>query len=459
MTTTDLRPGHPAGATTDQPSWPYRGPFVRVVVASLVSGAAAAAVLVLAAFPGAPEHVTVGTSLLAFAAGWAMLAFLTTRLTSSPQRWAYGLAAFLGVAGAGLLAFAPGDDGLTAAAWIWPPALLALVAWSTRRMRADVPGRSRWLLYPLLAVLGATAIGALGNNITSQVEGNAMAMPGQLYDVGGHRLHLSCTGTGSPTVVLESGLGGNSAAWTPIASAASGTTRVCAYDRAGTGWSDDAARPQDGLAVTADLHRLLSVAGEHGPFVLAGHSTGGVYAMTYAARYPEQVAGLVLLDSASPRQFTVLPDYASQYPMMKRLYGVSPTMARLGILRLVPALSANDIPGNAGKQAGIFSLRPRDLRTARDELSTYHRTFAQAQALTTLGSKPLVVVSASDTLAHTAGWPKAQQQLVDLSGNASHRIAQSTHQGLLDHPTSYPTAVTAIEDVVRAVRTGSAVQR
>lgn len=453
MTTTDIRPGHPAGATATRPVSARRGPFARVVVASLLTGAVGAAALVLAAFPGSPEHITVGTSLLAFAVGWAMLAVLTTRLTSSPQPWAYGLAAFLGVAGAALIALAPGDDGLRAAAWFWPPALLLLVAWSTRRLRADVPGRSRWLLYPVLGVLGLTAIGALSNNIASRLQGEAMDMPGRLYDVGGHRLHLNCTGTGTPGVVLESGLGGNSLAWTPIAAAASRTTRVCAYDRAGTGWSDDAARPQDGLAVTADLHRLLAAAGEGGPFVLVGHSTGGPYVMTYAARYPEQVAGLVLLDSASPRQFTVLPDYASQYPMLQRLYGVSPTLARLGISLAVPALSANEIPGAAGKQAGVFSASPRDLRTARDELSTYRQTFAQARALTTLGSKPLVVVSASDTLVHTAGWPVAQQQLVALSSKASHRIAQSTHQRLLDHPTSFPTAVTAIDDAVRAVRT------
>jgi pimeloyl-ACP methyl ester carboxylesterase len=258
-------------------------------------------------------------------------------------------------------------------------------------------------------------------------------------------------------VVLESGLGGSSPLWAPIADAVSGTTRVCAYDRAGQGWSDDASGPQDSLAVVADLHRLLDVAGEHGPYVLAGHSVGGVYAMTFAARYPDQVAGLVLLDSAGPHQFAVLPAYAGQYAMMTRLYGVAPTLARLGIGQVVPALSANEVPGQAGKQAGAFASSPRSARGARDEVSTYRRSFAQAQALTTLGSKPLVVVTASDTLGNTPGWAVAQQQLTTLSTNAEQRTVRSSHVGLLDHPASYPSSVTAITDVVRAARTGTAV--
>ena len=316
MTSTDLRTPRPSGAPTLQPARTRRGPLVRVVVASVVTGALAAAVLALGVFPGAPEHVTTGIALLAFAAGWAMLAFLTTRKTSSPQRWAYGLAAFLGTAGLALITLAPGDEGLTAAAWIWPPALLLLVTWSVRRMRASLPSRSRWLLYPVLGALGLASVGALIQDVAAVRGAHPMSMPGALYDVGGHRLHLSCTGSGSPTVVLESGLGGSSPLWTPVGDATSATTRVCAYDRAGTGWSDDASRPQDSLAVAADLHRLLAVSGEPGPYVLVGHSTGGVYAMTYAAHYPEQVAGMVLLDSASPWQFTVLPDYATQYSMM-----------------------------------------------------------------------------------------------------------------------------------------------
>jgi hypothetical protein len=168
-------------------------------------GAVGAAVAVVGVVPGASEHVITGATLLAFGVGWAMLGFLSTRMTSTPQRWAYPLAAFLGISGLALVSFAPADGGLTAAAWVWPPVLLVLLGRSVRSMRTSTPGRSRWLLYPVLGVLALASVGALVQNVASLRERSAMAMPGRLYDVGGHRLHLNCTGAGSPTVVLENG--------------------------------------------------------------------------------------------------------------------------------------------------------------------------------------------------------------------------------------------------------------
>jgi pimeloyl-ACP methyl ester carboxylesterase len=456
--TTSLRPPHLAGTAAERSGTEVRGPLARIVIASLVVGALTSAALVLVVFPGASEHVTTGGALLGFAVGWSMLAALSSRMTNSPQRWAYGPGAFLGAAGAALLTLAPGDQSLTAAAWVWPPMLLVLIVWSARRMRASLIGRSRWLLYPVLGVLTVTSLGAVAENVAMQRESSTAAMPGRLFDVGGYRLHLSCIGTGTPTVILESGLGGSSPLWSRIATATASTTRICSYDRAGTGWSDSAPGPRDSVAIAADLHRLLAVAGEAGPYVLVGHSTGGIYAMTYASRYPEQVAGMVLLDSASPRQFSVLPDYASQYPMLTRLYAVRPALYRLGVGRIVPVLSSNEIPGRVGKQASIFAISPRDARAARDEVATYRHAFAQAQGLTSLGSKPLIVVSASETVAGTAGWSRAQQELVSLSANSTRRIAHSSHAGLLDHQGSYQASVTAITDVVHAVRTGTTVR-
>ena len=458
MTTTGLRPSHRSGTPATPPGSASQGPFLRIVFGSLTSGAVVAAVLTLGVFPGAVEHVTTGVALIAFAAGWAMLAALTTRRTTRPQRWAYVPAAFSGIAGLGLVTFAPGDQGMQAVAWMWPPALLVVVTWSAQQARVSMPGRTRWSIYPVLGALTLASLGAFVNGVALQREDVNADMPGVLHDVGGHRLHLSCTGTGSPTVVLESGLGGSSALWARIADGAAVTTRVCVYDRAGQGWSDDAPAPQDSAAIARDLHRLLETAGERSPYVLAGHSTGGVYAMTYAARYGEQVAGLVLLDSASPRQFTVLPAYAGQYELMTRLYGVLPTLTRIGVGRLVPALSANDVPGDPGEQAAAFALSPRSARTARDEVSTFRRAFEQAQELTSLGGKPLVVVSARETLAGTAGWRAAQAQLAALSTNADHRPVASSHGGLLDDVTASDASVSAIADVVGAVRTGSAVR-
>jgi pimeloyl-ACP methyl ester carboxylesterase len=455
MTNTDLRHTHRSGAPTSPDGAATRGPLRRIVVGSLAVSAVGAAGLTVGPFAGAVEHVTTGVVLLAFAAGWAMLAALTIRMTNRPQRWAYVPAGFLAAGGLALVTFAPGDEALTAAAWVWPPALLIVVTWSQRRIRASMPGRTRWLIYPVLGVLSLASVGALVNNVALQRDDITEAMPGALYDVGGHRLHLNCTGTGSPTVVLASGLGGSSPLWARITDGTAATTRVCAYDRAGQGWSDDAPAPQDAAAVAGDLHALLAAAGESGPYVLAGHSTGGVYALAYAARYPEQVAGLVLLDSASPYQFTVLPEYATQYEVMTRLYGVLPTLTRLGVGRLVPALSANDVPGAAGEHAAAFANAPRSARTARDEVSTFRRSFGQAQALTTLGAKPLVVVSASETLTGTAGWEVAQQQLAALSSNSDTRTVTSSHGGVLDNPTASTASIAAIADVVDAVRSDS----
>ena len=210
-------------------------------------------------FAGVTEAVITGSALLGFAAGWAMLALLSTRMTDQPQRWAWVPAATLAATGLGLLATDLGDRGLTAAGWVWPPLLLALAVWMGLRVRRSLAaGSGRWLLYPVVAVTAVAAVGGAVETVGLTSDQGSYAMPGRLYDVGGHRLHLDCTGSGSPTVVLMSGLGGFSAGWTRIAPPVAGTTRVCAYDRAGQGWSEDASERQDGVAAARDLRTLLA---------------------------------------------------------------------------------------------------------------------------------------------------------------------------------------------------------
>jgi len=431
---------------------PDHGPVWRVVAASLMTGFTGALVLTLVVFAGAPEHVITGSALLAFACGWAMLAALSTRLTTQPQRWALAPAALMTVAGLALLVVRPGDRALNAAGWLWPPVGLALAVWTVVQLRRGLSGRVRWLLYPVVAALFVGSVGGMYETVALERDQRSYPAPGELYDVGDHRLHLNCSGSGSPTVVLANGLGESSLIWSRITADVSRTSRVCAYDRAGQGWSDDATGAQDGLAVAADLHGLLERAGENGPYVLVGHSAGGAYSMTYAAQYPDEVAGMVLLDSMSPYEFTVLPDFAAEYSMMRRGLGVLPSVARLGIAQVLPASMFSTLPEPQASQYRAFATSPRQMRNMRDEQSVYRDLFTQAQELTSLDGKPLVVVTVTESLRKTTGWSDAQNQLAALSSNSQHRIIDATHGGMLDDENTFGSSVVAIDDVIQSIR-------
>jgi len=131
--------------------------------------------------------------------------------------------------------------------------------------------------------------------------------PGTFFTVDGARMHLNCTGAGSPTVVLESGLGDDFLQWRKIQPALSQITRVCSYDRAGYGWSDRRPGPRDSIHIADELHSLLEQAGISGPIILMGHSAGGLHIRQYATKYPTNIVGMVFVDASTPAQVNVLP--------------------------------------------------------------------------------------------------------------------------------------------------------
>jgi pimeloyl-ACP methyl ester carboxylesterase len=440
------------GSTTD----PGSGPIARTVIISLLIGVVGALVLTLVVFPGGQENQIIGSTLTAFGAGWAMVAFLSTQFTNRPQTWAYVPAVVMSAIGVATFALASSDDVMSAAGWVWPAVLGGLAVWMGVSIRRSLPGRAAWLLYPVVALLAAAAVGGMVTTVGGQSTADAYPMPGRAYSVNGHQLHLDCTGAGSPTVILENGLGLSSPAWAGIADAVGTTTRVCAYDRAGQGWSQDPAKPQDGRTVANDLHALLAAAGETGPFVLAGHSAGGAYVMTYAATYPDDVAGVVLLDSMSPHQFTLVPSYPGTYEMIRRLYTVLGPLSRIGFGPVL-ADAPGDLPTKAAAELRSMQIRARNYDNARDEASLYRESLEQAQALTSLGAKPLVVVSTTESIQKYPGWSTAQDQIALLSTSRSHRIVDTTHAGLLFEAAGSEASVRAITDVVRAVRSGDPV--
>ena len=182
-------------------------------------------------------------------------------------------------------------------------------------------------LLGLVVVLLALAVaGAIYQAIATELAERAYPPPGEMVDVGGYSLHINCVGQGSPTVVLDGGSGEWSAQWVRVQREVSDTTRVCAYDRAGMGWSEMGPEPRDARQISSELHTLLSKAGIEGPYVLVGHSLGGLSMQTYAARYPDEVAGVALVDSSTePDQFGQRPEARDSYEPQKQSFAVVPS--------------------------------------------------------------------------------------------------------------------------------------
>jgi pimeloyl-ACP methyl ester carboxylesterase len=434
---------------------PSSGPIKRVVAGSVATGLLSALLLTLVVFPGASEHVITGSAMLAFGAGWAMLAVLSARLTSQPQRWARVPAAAMSATGVILVLAHPGDRVLTALSWVWPPVVLALAVWMIGSARRQLRNRgARWLLYPVIAFLALSALGGGYQSIATAVDHSTLAMPGVLVNVSGHDMHLHCSGDGSPTVILNNGLDERSTDWAWVQPAVARGTTVCSYDRAGQAWSTPSTDTPDGLRVARDLHGLLTKAHVAGPYVMVGHSTGGLYAMVFAHRYPNEVAGMVLVDSATPRQMTALPDYPAFYSMGRRGFALLPTFARVGAGQL-GRLSRSPFPLEAGRAERVFALSPGDLRTQRDEFAALPDTFGQAGALTTLGSTPLFVLTAGEGM--QAGWMAEQHVMAGLSTNSVQRTVAATHAELLTDEHAARWSSQAVSAVIQAVRSDSAV--
>jgi pimeloyl-ACP methyl ester carboxylesterase len=156
-------------------------------------------------------------------------------------------------------------------------------------------------------VLSLITLGAVAVAVSSGY--NAIALhrfrahpPGQMYRVDGHRMRIECSGSGSPTIVLDAGLGNDGLIWGGVQPVLAKTTRVCSYDRAGFGWSDALPAPRDADHIAAELHGLLTAAGISGPIVLMGHSIAGMYIRDYTTRYPADIAGLIFVDGSTPLQ-------------------------------------------------------------------------------------------------------------------------------------------------------------
>ena len=260
--------------------------------------------------------------------------------------------------------------------------------------------------------------------------------PGQLVDIGTHRLHLHCAGEGSPTVVFDAALGASSLSWSLVHPAVARMTRACTYDRAGFGWSDAGPLPRTASRIADELHQLLSQGAVPGPFVLVGHSYGGLVMRMFASRHPEEVAGLVLIEPAIPEEWAT--PTSEQQALIRRgvrlcRYGTS--AARNGVaglvsllvkLRAIPAaramvaiVSRGSLRRNdEGILAPIWKLPPE----ARRVLG---RMWTRPKFFEALGSQIEHVCDSATELLRESGEHLGNLQLIVISSATAHerRIA------------------------------------
>jgi pimeloyl-ACP methyl ester carboxylesterase len=275
--------------------------------------------------------------------------------------------------------------------------------------------------------------------------------PGRLVEVEGHRLHLVCVGQGSPTVVLEAGMSDAFAVWARVQPALSETTRVCSYDRAGIGYSDPGPPPRTSLRIVRELHALLGAAGESAPYVLVGHSFGGLNVRAFATEHPAEVAGLVLVDASHEDQSLRFPAEVRQQ-----------TEAALRQVQQLAAKAARGetTPPIVSYMPRSVARRPAWYATLVEELQAWDASTAELRARERSLRVPLVVVSAGrpasigrsrETRRETRRlWDEMQEDLSRLSPVGTRIIARrSGHYIQRQEPR---VVIDAVRQVVEAAR-------
>jgi pimeloyl-ACP methyl ester carboxylesterase len=333
----------------------------------------------------------------------------------------------------------------------------------------------------LFALAGA---GALYQAIASGRRDRRFAHPGLLVDVGGHRLHAICRGDGSPVVLLESGIAASSLSWAVVQPRIATFTRVCAYDRAGLAWSDPPSCPRTFDRIVHELGEVLAHVVDDQRCVLVGHSFGCFVVRAYAARCPERVAGLVLVDPPT-EWLTMTAHRAHMLWGGKHLSRLGALLARLGVVRACLTLLTGGAPAAPRQFVRIFGptaartlerlvgevrklppevhpvvqahwCQPKCFNAMADHLMTLARDGASMAAVTLPREIPVVVISGSDQPPEQIA---AHRMLADSSCAGRHVTAgRSGHWIQFDEPELIVSIVRELVESERVSDRGDAVR-
>ena len=309
-------------------------------------------------------------------------------------------------------------------------------------LRFDMWRWTRRILIALLALLiGGALAGAAYERLATRRDLEATPAPGRLIDVGGHKLHIWCTGSGAPPVILESGLGGSSAGWGFVQPEVARFTRVCSYDRAGLGYSDPGPSPRTARRIAHELVELLDRSGIEAPVVFVGASSGGFSVRLLTSERPERVAGLVLADASHEDQSHDIPGIAPFVPFL----------SSVGLFRLFGVTFGqrpDSLPPAVREYARATMFRAAGYQAAADEITHIRESAAQVRSSRRKLTVPVVVLTAGRGA--DAKWLELQRDQVGLSHRGCQIIAeQSGHVMPIQQP---QVVVDAIRATVEAAR-------
>jgi pimeloyl-ACP methyl ester carboxylesterase len=298
-----------------------------------------------------------------------------------------------------------------------------------------------WLGYISLRlvifVLAIAATGATDQWFEGNRDRSEHPASGHLVDMGGYRMHLYCSGIGSPTVVFDSGLSDSYLSWYRVQPEVAQFTRACSYDRAGLGWSEPSPLPRNSGVFAEELHALLHNAGINGPFLLVGHSMGGYDVRIFASRFRSEVTGMILVDATHPDYANLLPELRAGLESWRSQLKRQELLMPFGIPRLL-GWCGNGPPEIRAELRAIECNVPHLRESIAETLTTWDESAAQVRASGSLGNLPLIVISedpAKNTPAFLSVFESGQEQLAGLSSNSVRMTAiGSGHQIQRERP-------------------------
>ena len=293
---------------------------------------------------------------------------------------------------------------------------------------------------------------------------------GKLIDVGGHRLHIYAAGEGSPAVVFESGGGSWSLDWHLVQSEAAKFTRACSYDRAGFGWSESGPKPRTSLQIATELHTLLERSEVEKPCILVGASFGGHTVRLFAKYYPDEVAGIILLDARHEAIDSKMPPaWKKMESAGKGMNQVMLLASKAGALNLLGRMmgekaappTVSKLPAELRTIYLSVGYQPKYFQSNLDELAAIAESDRQVSASGNLGSLPLIVVRhgmpdlfarmpADQAVKAEQVWQELQADLARLSSNSRLLVAEKSGHGIqTDQPELVVAAIRQMTDTVR----------